>query len=236
MEIPQEVEEILSLGPNFATAYNNKNYPTEDIIATFESAITERTDEEKASIRKSVCNIITKEKRNNKTSKNQSELERKINKGKAFIKQHKELVITTADKSKKTVILRAEEYDNKMKTLLSDPNIYKKVRKDPTNILQNKNNEFIQLLTNESLISLRKTEELKIRNALPPKIYGLPKIHKENTPLRPIISCMQSPFYSLQKFLANILQNIVGKTEYNVKNSWELVEKIKGTQKWFRLM
>lgn len=228
VEVPQNIKEILSLGPNFATPYKNTDLPTEDIIASIESAISEKNDEEKTAIRKSVCVIVENEKRKiAKKKKEQTVLEKNINKTKTFLKEHKELTITTADKSRKTVIMEAEDYNQKMKTLLSDNTTYKKINKDPTNVQQNKNNQFVQMLTDENLISLRHTYELKLRNGHPPKIYGLPKIHKQGTPLRPIVSCIQSPYYNLQKFLANVLQNIVGKTTYNVKNSWIFVERIK---------
>lgn len=66
-----------------------------------------------------------------------------------------------------------------------------------------------------------------ITNALPCKIYGLVKTHKEGMPLRPIVSAIQSPFYNLSKFFGNVLSKIVGKTANTVKNSFEFVEFLK---------
>lgn len=42
-----------------------------------------------------------------------------------------------------------------------------------------------------------------------PMFYGLPKIHKTNAPLRPIVSCINSPNHSLAKILYNKLKNVV---------------------------
>ncbi|KAG8239164.1 hypothetical protein J437_LFUL018652, partial [Ladona fulva] len=44
----------------------------------------------------------------------------------------------------------------------------------------------------------------------PPRLYGLPKVHKEGVPLRPIVSQIDAPTYQLAKFLANSLKMYVG--------------------------
>lgn len=62
-------------------------------------------------------------------------------------------------------------------------------------------------------------------SATAPRLYGLPKIHKPEVPLRPISSSIGVPCYNLSKFIGDILKNIVVK-EYNIKNSLELKEKI----------
>ena len=41
---------------------------------------------------------------------------------------------------------------------------------------------------------------------VPPKFYGLPKIHKPDTPLRPIVSSCGSVTYGVAKELAKILK------------------------------
>ena len=58
-------------------------------------------------------------------------------------------------------------------------------------------------------------------------MYGLPKIHKPNVPLRPIISSRDSPCRELSKVLLNILTPLVGKTDSFIKNSKDFVEKSK---------
>ena len=53
----------------------------------------------------------------------------------------------------------------------------------------------------------------------PPRIYGLPKIHKANKPLRPIVSCVNTFVYDLSAFLANILSHLTGNSDFTVTNS-----------------
>ena len=60
-----------------------------------------------------------------------------------------------------------------------------------------------------------------------PCLYGLPKVHKPGVPLRPIVSFVSSPTYHLSKFLAGLLQPVVGRTSSHVKNSREFVDFIK---------
>ena len=56
--------------------------------------------------------------------------------------------------------------------------------------------------------------------------YGLPKIHKPNTPLRPIVSAIGSPTYSLAKFVTTIISPLTGKTPSHVKNAKHFTEMI----------
>ncbi|KAG8232876.1 hypothetical protein J437_LFUL011582 [Ladona fulva] len=58
----------------------------------------------------------------------------------------------------------------------------------------------------------------------PPRIYGAPKIHKDEVPLRPIVSTIGSPTYGLAKLLQNALQPYVGDTPSHVKNSSHFIE------------
>ena len=61
----------------------------------------------------------------------------------------------------------------------------------------------------------------------PPKFYGLPKIHKANRPLRPIVSSIGSISYASSRLIADILAPLVGNTEHHIKNSKDFVEKVK---------
>ena len=68
--------------------------------------------------------------------------------------------------------------------------------------------------------------KLHSTDSTPASFYGLPKIHKENVPLRPIMSAIGSPTYELSKYLANILSPLQN-NKYTVKNSASFVEKIR---------
>lgn len=111
-----------------------------------------------------------------------------------------------------------------MGDLLNDTQTYKKIRSDPTNIYQTKNNTFIKKILSKKQISDPDAKNLMIHNAVAPKIYGLPKLHKPGVPLRPIVSSIQSPFYKLSKYLCNILSNITCKNQHYIKDSFSFKE------------
>ena len=52
-----------------------------------------------------------------------------------------------------------------------------------------------------------------------PRFYGLPKIHKANCPMHPIVSACGMATYQLAKFLTKILQRYMGITPSFVKDS-----------------
>ena len=56
----------------------------------------------------------------------------------------------------------------------------------------------------------------------------MPKIHKDNIPMRPVVSYVTAPAYKLAKFLNEKLPKYLDfHPKYTVKNSLELVDKIK---------
>ncbi|XP_075157559.1 uncharacterized protein LOC142230819 [Haematobia irritans] len=111
------------------------------------------------------------------------------------------------------------DYDLKMKEILHDMCTYKRIKIDPTSRLQTKNNKLVEKLYNLNIITEQEKNKLTIRTAVAPRIYGLPKIHKESTPLRPICSSIDSPSYNLCKYIVGILRNITLDSKYNVKDS-----------------
>ena len=97
--------------------------------------------------------------------------------------------------------------------------------KDPTERLSRK-------LT-DKLLNLKRSGHLSetIYNKIKPghKQLGstsLPKIYKPNTPLRPIVSCINTFAYDLSAYLANILSPLTGKSDYSVINSTHFVSTI----------
>jgi hypothetical protein len=60
-----------------------------------------------------------------------------------------------------------------------------------------------------------------------PHLYGLPKIHKLDIPLRPIVSSISSPFYALAGFLQQILNPLTSNTDSFIKNSEHFIHSLK---------
>ena len=60
-----------------------------------------------------------------------------------------------------------------------------------------------------------------------PKFYGLPKIHKSNTSLRPTVYSCGSVTYGVAKELTKILKPLVGKSPHHINNTYDFVEQVK---------
>ena len=58
-------------------------------------------------------------------------------------------------------------------------------------------------------------------------MYSLPKIHKADAPLRPIVASRGSITYNAARVLADVLSPLVGKTEHHIQNNGDFVNKVK---------
>lgn len=63
----------------------------------------------------------------------------------------------------------------------------------------------------------------------PPHIYGLPKLHKLNTPLRPIDSSINCPTYNLSTFIWPILNSLFGHSKSYITNAQHSIANIRTT-------
>ena len=135
-----------------------------------------------------------------------------------------QLVILPADKGRATVVMDMCTYDEKMESLLSDRSTYKVITKDLSNSLQRRMNEKLLELKKKGALAIEEYNKLRCSSGRTPSIYGLPKIHKPDIPLRPIVSFYTSPTYALSKFLSRLLSPLVGNTSSYVRNSKDLVD------------
>jgi hypothetical protein len=144
-----------------------------------------------------------------------------------FLGQHEnDIVITNADKGGKTVVMLRTQYTLKMQSLLSDQNTYKILGRDPTLRIQRDLNAVLKTTFDKHEINWYQYKNLTTYNAVIPKIYGLPKIHKDNVPLRPIVSFVQTPTYQIAVDIAKTLRQMKDIDKYNIKNSYELKHEI----------
>ncbi|CAH2217173.1 jg12081 [Pararge aegeria aegeria] len=118
--------------------------------------------------------------------------------------------------------MNATDYEEKIERLLSDVMTYKKVNYNPTARVTRKTTKLIQEYRDIIGSDISKNW-LRPRIIQPPKLYGLPKIHKEGVPIRPIVSQIDSPNYELANHISTILQPLVGHTASYVKDSRHFV-------------
>ncbi|GAB0086745.1 hypothetical protein DMENIID0001_009140 [Sergentomyia squamirostris] len=126
--------------------------------------------------------------------------------------------------------MKKSEYETKMTEIVSDQTKYKPTRTSNTITAENKSNALVMRLYKEKHINLITRRQLTTHNSRTPRMYGQPKIHKPNTPLREIVSCIKAPTYKLSKFLNGLLAPVANKDQYSVKDSYEFVQRIQQIQ------
>lgn len=227
ISFPENSKWLLSLGSKFALPVDNKNFSAIGLIADLEQWVQTLIDDgEKETVRARITNRILTYKRIFKNDDKGKFILSTYEDTRQFLKKHKdEIVITKSDKGNKTVVMYKMDYERGIKNLLDDKNTYKIIRMDPTQKLQKTNNNIVMNLYKSGHIDKQEKFRLSANSATAPRLYGLPKIHKPDVPLRPISSSVSVPCYNLSKYIGSVLKNIVME-EYNIKNSLQLKEKI----------
>ena len=116
------------------------------------------------------------------------------------------------------VVMDREDYEKKSEELLSQ-STYRVLPSDPTTKQKNKLIATLKTIKSEGGINDNIYKRLYPTGASTPKYYGLPKVHKEGVPLRPIISRRGAATYESAKELARILKPLVGKSPHHVHNT-----------------
>ena len=108
------------------------------------------------------------------------------------------IIIFPADNGDATVVMDRMEYSNKLADLISNGG-YCKVKKDLTLKTERKLSQILG--KNQDLIPQTKYRQLIQYYSNLPHIYGLPKIHKDDISLRPMVSNQGSACHPLSRFL-----------------------------------
>ncbi|XP_076028455.1 uncharacterized protein LOC143017551 [Oratosquilla oratoria] len=146
----------------------------------------------------------------------------------AELRRDRSIVVLTSDKGGSTVVMDKEDYDQKALVLLQDTQTYTIVPQDPTKKLQAKVERELKELREKRIINDDEWKKMRPGDSTIPKFYGLPKVHKENIPLRPIVAFRNSPTYHLASYLAKLLRPLVTNSPHMLQNSADFIERIKG--------
>lgn len=135
-----------------------------------------------------------------------------------------DLIVTKADKGNCTVVMERADYDQKIMTFINDNDgklidfDFCKYSVDVRRCIKD----------SEVIIPSEEKQRLISINPLPPRLYGLPKIHKEGSPIRPIVSFISSPTYHLCRYLDRWFKAATQfHSPHSVHNTFELVNCIK---------
>ena len=204
-----------------------KRIPTESIVSSVEAVLSRQRDlseSAKDNIRSRIASTVQSASipDNNLTKDEQQALKR--------LKNVNDIVILPADKGRVTVVMDKTDYFDKMDALVNDKQTYEELKRDPTPSLQRKLNSKILTLKKTDAIDTQRYYRLRCSVPQPPKLYGLPKLHKPGIPMRPIVSFCGSPTYQLSKYLTTILQPLTDKSRRKLQSTENFIDAIKTVQ------
>ena len=218
--LTEDQERLLAHGPKFVIT--PRETPVKEYIAATEQTCLKIEQGKQEEFRVEVKSLLKRD-QNNKKQANISKEEPKAMKE---LKLDTNRLILTADKGVALVVLDKEGYIKKAEDLLED-NTYKKLAEDPTTKQKNKLISILRNIKAEGGLKEEMYKRLYPTGAGSPKFYGLPKIHKDGIPLRPIISTIGTVTYNTAKELARILKPLVGLSNHHIQNTMDFAEQIK---------
>ena len=143
------------------------------------------------------------------------------------LKNDKNIVILPANKGLVTVFMDKTDYFDKMDSLVNNKQTYEELKRDPMPALQRKLNSKIHTLKKTDAINTQRYYRLRCSVPRPPKLYGLPKLHKPGITM---VSFCRSPAYQLSKHLTTILQPLTDKSRCKLQSTENFIDAIKTVQ------
>ena len=142
------------------------------------------------------------------------------------LRKNNEIIITRPDKGNGVVLLSRDDYVQKMETILSDSTKFCRIGKveehDRTVQQERALQAFLLRAKNNKHLSKDVYERIRPVGASRPRMYGVPKLHKKGTPLRPILSMVNAPQHAMAKWLTEVLRPVVDKySQHTIKDSFE---------------
>ena len=148
------------------------------------------------------------------------------------LKNDKSIIITKPDKGSGVVILNSQDYINKMDNIINDRTKFKHIgcvkSFDATAKVELSFQRKMLRWVKCKYIDTSTYDLIRPVGSQRPKLYGLPKVHKNDCPLRPILSMVGSPQNGLAKFLVKTLTPVLNKfSKYTLKDSFQFVDKLR---------
>uniref|UniRef100_A0A5S6QHR6 Reverse transcriptase domain-containing protein n=1 Tax=Trichuris muris TaxID=70415 RepID=A0A5S6QHR6_TRIMR len=213
---------VLSKGLGFVPTPRSVAYL--DLIANVEDSLRTIDQDVARTIKGGIANLLAYHAY--RPIRNMTKLETRTLKE---LKNSEDIIITKADKGNVTVVLDKHEYLDKVTGMLQDGS-YEPITYDPTDSIRKSLKQLVEEFTVETRDNdLKKLAHwLKFhKNFKSPELFCLPKVHKQNVPYRPIISCRNSVTQKLATILSGLLRPLIGKRSSHVRNSALFCEELK---------
>ena len=202
-----------------AAGFNTSDADPVDLVAAIESVLkhSQEPAETQNLIRQQITSLVMTHKSRPVISRTEQDALRQL-------KADKTIVILPADKGRSTVVLDKAEYLQKANALLEDQQAYHKCEGDPMKTLINQINTTLTVLQNNGAMTRAGRLAIKPNDAAMARFYGLPKVHKEGTPLRPIVSLRGTPTFNLAKWMFRQLNPLTSGSDTTVRSATDFLE------------
>ncbi|CAF3451214.1 unnamed protein product [Rotaria sp. Silwood1] len=147
------------------------------------------------------------------------------------LKNDKSILVTRPDNGRGVVLLDKIDYLSKIHNILNDTTKFSFLSYDLTITRETKLIKLLNRLLDEGSISKDFYILAKPFGSIPSRLYGLPKVHKEDVPLRPVVSAIKTFNYGLGKALSRLLSQFIEKTNM-VRDSFSFVDELLALPKY----
>ena len=160
------------------------------------------------------------------------------------------LLISMTDKNLGSAIVTRDWFIEKCTAILSDTRDYQEISAAEKDVILERTRDAVnhmcaygseyQRSLNEQLLRFLRSNvpDLETEQAAVPKFYGIPKIHKTPTKMRPIVPCHSTLQGPAAKFVSKELKPLVNGCKYVIRGSKDLAQKLakisipKGAKGW----
>ncbi|BHF75246.1 hypothetical protein SprV_0501834200 [Sparganum proliferum] len=204
-----------------AACFNTADADPVNLLASIESVLkhSQEPDDAKHLIRQQVTSLLLAHKPRVAVPKaEQDALER--------LKADRSIVVLPADKGRSTVVLDKSDYLRKANALLDDRLAYLRCDGDPIKKLVAQINTTLARLQSNGAISKAERLAIKPTDSAMARFYGLPKVHKPDAPLRPIVSLRGTPTFNLAKWLFRRLNCLTSGSDTTVRSAVHFLERL----------
>ena len=102
------------------------------------------------------------------------------------LREDQSRVVLTTEKGVVMVVMDKQDYKDKALFLVADTNTHRTINKDPTTKLRNQLINTLKDIKQTGRLNDSTYKKVYPTSTVPPKFYGLPKIHKIGTPSGPL--------------------------------------------------
>ncbi|BHF61911.1 hypothetical protein SprV_0100489100 [Sparganum proliferum] len=205
------------------TCFNTADADPVDFIAALEAMLVRSgtSDDIKHSVRQRVTSLLM----THRPTKCISQSESKAMRG---LKREDSIIIIPADKGRSTVVMNREDYNEKAKALLDDREFYRPAQNSQAKAVADRLSKLLREYRRKHVITENEWHQMKATDTALARFYGLPKIHKANVPLRPIVALKGSPTYNLAKWMYLKLKFLQGNSTTSVRSAFQFLLDLRG--------